>query len=162
MQTDGAEPFSSVRVLFFRCLFCIRFLSILVLSVMFYLLLLLWPARPLDSQGLAHHRYVPVRTSQRPGGRPFRRFARNVESKARGLPAMFLRTPYARPRAIVQPSQAMCNHATLTTARLAQSAERKALNLVVVGSSPTVGVFANLNLGGYFTSVRRYTPFATF
>ena len=26
-----------------------------------------------------------------------------------------------------------------TTARLAQSAERKALNLVVVGSSPTVG-----------------------
>ena len=26
------------------------------------------------------------------------------------------------------------------TARLAQSAERKALNLVVVGSSPTVGV----------------------
>ena len=29
----------------------------------------------------------------------------------------------------------------LTYARLAQSAERKALNLVVVGSSPTVGVF---------------------
>ena len=29
----------------------------------------------------------------------------------------------------------------LTTARLAQSAERKALNLVVVGSSPTVGGF---------------------
>ena len=28
------------------------------------------------------------------------------------------------------------------TARLAQSVERKALNLVVVGSSPTVGVFA--------------------
>ena len=28
------------------------------------------------------------------------------------------------------------------SARLAQSAERKALNLVVVGSSPTVGVFA--------------------
>ena len=28
-----------------------------------------------------------------------------------------------------------------TTARLAQSAERKALNLVVVGSSPTVGAF---------------------
>ena len=28
----------------------------------------------------------------------------------------------------------------LATARLAQSAERKALNLVVVGSSPTVGV----------------------
>ena len=29
----------------------------------------------------------------------------------------------------------------LSTARLAQSVERKALNLVVVGSSPTVGVF---------------------
>ena len=28
-----------------------------------------------------------------------------------------------------------------SSARLAQSAERKALNLVVVGSSPTVGVF---------------------
>ena len=28
-----------------------------------------------------------------------------------------------------------------TTARLAQSVEHKALNLVVVGSSPTVGVF---------------------
>ena len=28
----------------------------------------------------------------------------------------------------------------ILTARLAQSAERKALNLVVVGSSPTVGV----------------------
>ena len=31
--------------------------------------------------------------------------------------------------------------AALVTARLAQPAERKALNLVVVGSSPTVGVF---------------------
>ena len=30
------------------------------------------------------------------------------------------------------------------TARLAQSAERKALNLVVVGSSPTVGVCVNV------------------
>ena len=30
----------------------------------------------------------------------------------------------------------------ISTARLAQSAERKALNLVVVGSSPTVGVSA--------------------
>ena len=30
----------------------------------------------------------------------------------------------------------------IPVARLAQSAERKALNLVVVGSSPTVGVFA--------------------
>ena len=32
------------------------------------------------------------------------------------------------------------------TARLAQSAERKALNLVVVGSSPTVGDFENGHL----------------
>ena len=32
-------------------------------------------------------------------------------------------------------------HREVGTARLAQSAERKALNLVVVGSSPTVGVF---------------------
>ena len=52
-----------------------------------------------------------------------------------------------------QTSQAFIKQATNTfnhtrsnfrikaTARLAQSAERKALNLVVVGSSPTVGVF---------------------
>ena len=33
-----------------------------------------------------------------------------------------------------------------TTARLAQSAERKALNLVVVGSSPTVGVFGTIGM----------------
>ena len=33
---------------------------------------------------------------------------------------------------------------SLAQARLAQSAERKALNLVVVGSSPTVGVGATL------------------
>ena len=32
------------------------------------------------------------------------------------------------------------------TARLAQSAERKALNLVVVGSSPTVGVLLLLRI----------------
>ena len=32
---------------------------------------------------------------------------------------------------------------SLPTARLAQSAERKALNLVVVGSSPMVGAFAS-------------------
>ena len=32
------------------------------------------------------------------------------------------------------------------TARLAQSAERKALNLVVVGSSPTVGVLSLLRI----------------
>ena len=34
------------------------------------------------------------------------------------------------------------HRAYVTRARLAQSAERKALNLVVVGSSPTVGAFA--------------------
>ena len=33
---------------------------------------------------------------------------------------------------------------SLSAARLAQSAERKALNLVVVGSSPTVGAFISL------------------
>ena len=33
---------------------------------------------------------------------------------------------------------------SLAQARLAQSAERKALNLVVVGSSPTVGVGSTL------------------
>ena len=36
-----------------------------------------------------------------------------------------------------------CN---LPSARLAQSAERKALNLVVVGSSPTVGVSLPVNV----------------
>ena len=37
-------------------------------------------------------------------------------------------------------------HEMANNARLAQSAERKALNLVVVGSSPTVGalLFANV------------------
>ena len=35
------------------------------------------------------------------------------------------------------------NEGTKPAARLAQSAERKALNLVVVGSSPTVGVVAS-------------------
>jgi hypothetical protein len=35
-------------------------------------------------------------------------------------------------------------HCVWLRARLAQSAERKALNLVVVGSSPTVGVFVGL------------------
>jgi hypothetical protein len=34
----------------------------------------------------------------------------------------------------------VCAPCVLPQARLAQSAERKALNLVVVGSSPTVGV----------------------
>ena len=33
----------------------------------------------------------------------------------------------------------------LLTARLAQSVERKALNLVVVGSSPTVGVLVGVH-----------------
>ena len=35
-------------------------------------------------------------------------------------------------------------------ARLAQSAERKAFNLVVVGSSPTVGVFMVENYNEFF------------
>ena len=35
-----------------------------------------------------------------------------------------------------------CLKYSRSTARVAQSAERKALNLVVVGSSPTVGVFS--------------------
>jgi hypothetical protein len=34
-----------------------------------------------------------------------------------------------------------------STARLAQSVERKALNLVVVGSSPTVGAFSDVLRG---------------
>ena len=62
---------------------------------------------------------------------------------------------------------------TIDTARLAQSAERKALNLVVVGSSPTVGVFScsrTLDIhAGMFTSVNEKvtavgfepTPFRT-
>ena len=35
----------------------------------------------------------------------------------------------------------------IAQARLAQSVERKALNLVVVGSSPTVGVFGSEGWG---------------
>ena len=38
----------------------------------------------------------------------------------------------------------------LHTARLAQSAERKALNLVVVGSSPTVGAFPMFRECGHY------------
>jgi hypothetical protein len=44
---------------------------------------------------------------------------------------------------------------TLADARLAQSVERKALNLVVVGSSPTVGVMLRLDsYGACVLSVR--------
>ena len=39
---------------------------------------------------------------------------------------------------------------SLATARLAQSAERKALNLVVVGSSPTVGAFLLARINFHF------------
>ena len=39
----------------------------------------------------------------------------------------------------------------LSLARLAQSAERKALNLVVVGSSPTVGEFHGARLLSFMT-----------
>ena len=46
-------------------------------------------------------------------------------------------------------------HTCLSPARLAQSAERKALNLVVVGSSPTVGVLHGFpNLCCLFAKVR--------
>ena len=41
-------------------------------------------------------------------------------------------------------SEMTCGHLSFQ-ARLAQPAERKALNLVVVGSSPTVGVLAPTN-----------------
>ena len=41
-------------------------------------------------------------------------------------------------------SEYVCLDAWFATARLAQSAERKALNLVVVGSSPTVGAFSSV------------------
>ena len=34
------------------------------------------------------------------------------------------------------------SNSEVSTARLAQSVERKALNLVIVGSSPTVGAFS--------------------
>ena len=40
---------------------------------------------------------------------------------------------------------------SLTDARLAQSVERKTLNLVVVGSSPTVGIFFCFVLTFYFS-----------
>ena len=43
----------------------------------------------------------------------------------------------------------------ITTARLAQSAERKALNLVVVGSSPTVGDLL-VKAGGLATKAREF------
>ena len=39
------------------------------------------------------------------------------------------------------------NDDTSDIARLAQLVERKALNLVVVGSSPTVGVIVNCEMG---------------
>ena len=48
--------------------------------------------------------------------------------------------------------QPTCTFACCVQARLAQSAERKALNLVVVGSSPTVGV--SLMRSGEHTSPR--------
>ena len=41
----------------------------------------------------------------------------------------------------ISPFNIIVAAAAIVQARLAQSAERKALNLVVVGSSPTVGVF---------------------
>ena len=47
-----------------------------------------------------------------------------------------------------------------STARLAQSAERKALNLVVVGSSPTVGALATRALRGMAEAIQ--SAFAIF
>ena len=44
--------------------------------------------------------------------------------------------------------------AALVAARLAQSAERKALNLVVVGSSPTVGVMVSIDVLRLLLSTR--------
>ena len=41
-----------------------------------------------------------------------------------------------------------------STARLAQSAERKALNLVVVGSSPTVGAFSFCTSSSFHMEVK--------
>ena len=45
----------------------------------------------------------------------------------------------------------------LLSACLAQSVERQALNLVVVGSSPTVGVFAQVQIGNPNTQFSIYT-----
>ena len=45
-------------------------------------------------------------------------------------------------------SRTVLRRATVHTARLAQSAERKALNLVVVGSSPTVGFLSTQCIAG--------------
>ena len=45
------------------------------------------------------------------------------------------------PRAVNANHMRCCQTPAQATARLAQSVECKALNLVVVGSSPTVGVF---------------------
>ncbi len=41
-------------------------------------------------------------------------------------------------------SECVCLDACFAPARLSQSAERKALNLAVVGSSPTVGAFPSV------------------
>ena len=50
----------------------------------------------------------------------------------------------------------------LSVARLAQSAERKALNLVVVGSSPTVGVFFDAEEKQLRSAIRSiFSPQAT-
>ena len=54
-----------------------------------------------------------------------------------------INTPRRRPQAPdpAQSDKCATGSAVAPTARLAQPAERKALNLVVVGSSPTVGAF---------------------
>ena len=53
-----------------------------------------------------------------------------------------------------QPQSNNDGHGGGGMARLAQSAERKALNLVVVGSSPTVGVFGEVQVCGTDAIIR--------
>ena len=63
---------------------------------------------------------------------------------------------------VIMPSTLEVTYQAPSKARLAQSAERKALNIVVVGSSPTVGVrlsisdiWQQLGRGGEFIVGRR-------
>ena len=79
--------------------------------------------------------------------------ARGPGLNPQNSPAQFLLASWAsRHRLAVYNSRGQrlfAHHGTrpyTSEARLAQSAERKALNLVVVGSSPTVGVLSALHL----------------
>ena len=75
-------------------------------------------------------------TAQRPNHQPMRTVFYQCSCCRRALNEHFLKCP-SETRLGAVPLK-LCSKA-----RLAQSAERKALNLVVVGSSPTVGVCAN-------------------